>query len=81
MSKFKKVLNLFSYTGGFGVAAAVGGALWTHNVDSKLPCLRAARKNYALNGVEVDPADPRVFRRAYVIRFLTKRFAAKDVAR
>ncbi len=81
MSKFKKVLNLFSYTGGFGVAAAVGGALWTHNVDSKLPCLRAARKNYALNGVEVDPADPRVFRRADVIRFLTKRFAAKDVAR
>ena len=71
VSRDKRVLNLFSYTGGFGVAASAGGARCSHNVDSKAPCLNAARTNYALNGLEVDP-DGRSFRRSDVIRFLTR---------
>ena len=36
VSANKRVLNLFSYTGGFGAAASVGGAACSHNVDSKV---------------------------------------------
>ena len=36
VSSGKRVLNLFSYTGGFGAAASVGGAACSHNVDSKV---------------------------------------------
>ena len=70
------MLNLFSYTGGFGVAASVGGARCSHNVDSKAPCLAAAKVNYALNGLAVDP-DGRSFQRADVVRFLNR--TAKSV--
>lgn len=47
----KRVLNLFSYTGGFGVAAALGGAAEVVNVDSSQPALAAAERNFALNGI------------------------------
>ena len=36
VSAGKRVLNLFSYTGGFGAAASVGVAACSHNVDSKV---------------------------------------------
>ena len=71
ISAGRRVLNLFAYTGGFGVAAAAGGAACAHNVDSKAPCLAAARANYALNGLPVDP-DGRSFRKADAIRFLAR---------
>ncbi len=45
MSKNRKVLNCFSYTGGFGVAAGVGGALSVMNIDSSEPALVLGRKN------------------------------------
>ena len=47
----KKVLNLFSYTGGFGVAAALGGAEHVINVDTSVPALTMAAKNFALNNI------------------------------
>lgn len=47
----KKVLNLFSYTGGFGVAAALGGAEHVINVDTSAPALEMAAKNFTLNGI------------------------------
>ena len=47
----KKVLNLFSYTGGFGVAAALGGAEHVINVDTSAPALAMAEKNFALNNI------------------------------
>ena len=47
----KKVLNLFSYTGGFGVAAALGGAEHVINVDTSEPALAMAAKNFALNNI------------------------------
>ena len=49
------LLNLFAYTGGFALAAlARNPALRTVNVDSSAPALEQARRNYALNGIEVE---------------------------
>ncbi len=53
-SRGKQVLNLFSYTGGFSVAAATGGASHVVSVDSAEPAIEAAVRNFALNGL--DPA-------------------------
>ena len=50
----KRVLNLFSYTGGFGVAAALGGATEVINVDSSAPALAMAQKNFELNNIAPD---------------------------
>ncbi len=50
----KRVLNLFSYTGAFGVYAAAGGAASVTNVDISAPAIEQARENHALNGSEAD---------------------------
>ena len=50
----RDVLNCFSYTGGFGVAALLGGAKHVTQMDSSEPALEIAQKNAALNGL--DPA-------------------------
>jgi 23S rRNA (cytosine1962-C5)-methyltransferase len=44
------VLNLFAYTCAFGVAAAVGGACRTVNIDVAKAALERGRRNYALSG-------------------------------
>ena len=41
-----EVLNCFSYTGGFGLAAAAGGAKSVVNVDASQPALDLARRNF-----------------------------------
>ena len=46
----ERVLNCFSYTGGFGLAALRGGAKHVLNVDSSEPALVHARELAALNG-------------------------------
>lgn len=48
----KTVLNLFSYTCGIGIAAAVGGAKQVVNVDFSSFALAAGRENAQLNNVE-----------------------------
>jgi 23S rRNA (cytosine1962-C5)-methyltransferase len=48
----KRVLNLFSYSGAFGVYAAAGGAASISNVDVSAKAIDAARENHALNGSE-----------------------------
>ena len=45
----RRVLDLFCYTGGFGVAAACGGARHLTLVDSSGPALELARENLAAN--------------------------------
>lgn len=50
----KKVLNLFCYTGGFGIAAALGGAAEVVNVDTSAPALAMAQKNFELNNIAPD---------------------------
>jgi 23S rRNA (cytosine1962-C5)-methyltransferase len=46
----KRVLNLFSYTGAFGVYAAAGGAAEVENVDVSAAAIEGARRNHDLNG-------------------------------
>ena len=53
----RKVLNLFAYTGGFGLCAARGGAAEVVNVDSSRSGLEWARENARLNGLEGTPIE------------------------
>jgi 23S rRNA (cytosine1962-C5)-methyltransferase len=46
----RRVLNLFSYTGAFGVYAAAGGATFVGNVDGSEVAIDQARRNHDLNG-------------------------------
>ncbi len=50
LAKGRTVLNCFSYTGGFGIAALQGGATHVVNVDSSAPALEQASDNFVLNG-------------------------------
>jgi 23S rRNA (cytosine1962-C5)-methyltransferase len=50
-----EALNLFSYTGGFSVAAALGGAGHVVSVDVDRDAVALARENFRANGL--DPAD------------------------
>lgn len=51
-----RVLNCFSYTGGFSLAALKAGASEVISVDSSEPALQLAKQNAALNGVDVASA-------------------------
>lgn len=48
----RRTLNLFSYSGAFGVYAAAGGANAVVNVDVSAPAIEVARENHALNGFD-----------------------------
>ena len=52
LSKDKKVLNVFGYTGGFTVAALAGGAAQADTLDSSEAAILMAQKNVELNGFE-----------------------------
>jgi 23S rRNA (cytosine1962-C5)-methyltransferase len=49
---FQRVLNCYSYTGGFSVAALAGGAAHVTSVDSSGPALARATAHVALNGFD-----------------------------
>ncbi len=65
----RRVLNLFAYTCGFGVAAAAGGARSTTNVDAVPSALARGRRNYELNSL---PFDGRTFWKSDVVSALRK---------
>ncbi len=48
----RDVLNAYSYTGGFSVAALSGGAVAVTSVDSSAPALALARDNIRSNGFD-----------------------------
>jgi 23S rRNA (cytosine1962-C5)-methyltransferase len=48
----RRVLNLFSYTGAFSVAAAKAGAVEVVNVDLSAKAHARARRNFELSGVD-----------------------------
>ena len=48
----QRVLNCYSYTGGFSVAALAGGATEVTSVDSSGPALERATAHVALNGFD-----------------------------
>jgi 23S rRNA (cytosine1962-C5)-methyltransferase len=51
-SQRKKVLNLFAYTGGFSVNAALGDALEVTTVDVSSQYLDWCKDNFTLNGID-----------------------------
>ena len=48
----KTILNLFSYTGAFSVAAAMGGAIQTTSVDVANRSLEKTREQFEVNGID-----------------------------
>ncbi len=48
----RRVLNCFSYTGGFSVYAGTAGAKAVTSVDISKPATEQCRKNFALNGLD-----------------------------
>ncbi|MEQ1505650.1 MAG: class I SAM-dependent rRNA methyltransferase [Myxococcota bacterium] len=53
-SRGRSVVNLFAYTGGFSVAAALGGASRVITVDIAPDAIDDARENFRLNGIDPD---------------------------
>ncbi len=51
LSAGKRVLNLFSYTGAFSIAAGAGGALEVTNVDASKAAQALAKANVSASGV------------------------------
>lgn len=51
LAKGKRVLNLFSYSGGFSIAAGLGGAEQVTSVDLSEGAIVLARENWKLNGL------------------------------
>jgi 23S rRNA (cytosine1962-C5)-methyltransferase len=54
-----RVLDVFSYVGGWGIQAAVAGAARVVCVDSSAPALESLRSSAVLNGVEARVEDRR----------------------
>ncbi|MBN2339953.1 MAG: class I SAM-dependent rRNA methyltransferase [Deltaproteobacteria bacterium] len=73
-SRDRRVLNLFSYTGGFGMAAAMGGARSTVNIDNKNSALTYARQNYERNRLSFDQ---RTFFKCDVLYYLKRAASQK----
>jgi len=51
-SRDRRVLNAFSYTGGFSIYALKGGAQSVESVDSSQPAIDQAHRNAQLNGCD-----------------------------
>jgi 23S rRNA (cytosine1962-C5)-methyltransferase len=71
----KSVLNLFSYSGAFSVAALVGGASRAVDVDASAAALQLARELRRANGFEAAEAD---FVEADVFEDVRRRAAAGE---
>jgi 23S rRNA (cytosine1962-C5)-methyltransferase len=54
LARDRRVLDVFAYTGGFSVAAHIGGAASVTTVDSSGPALALAAENLRLNGAPTD---------------------------
>lgn len=55
LSRDRRVLNTFSYTGAFSVAAAAGGARQVTSVDVVAKPLAQAKRNFVLSGLDPTP--------------------------
>ncbi len=61
LAKGKSVLDAYSYTGGFGIAAAKAGATEVICLDSSAPALALAEESAAANGVSIKAVKADVF--------------------
>ncbi len=53
----KEVLNCFSYTGGFGIAAVSAGAHFVTNIDSSSESIELIEKNLLLNNMDLSKSE------------------------
>lgn len=67
LARGRRVLNLFSYAGGFSLHAVLGGATHTTSVDSAMAAHKSAQDSFRLAGI--DPA-PHTFACADAFAFL-----------
>lgn len=51
MAQGRRVLNLYGYTGGFSIAAGLGGAREVVTVDQSEPAIELAQRGWLLNGL------------------------------
>ncbi len=56
-AKDRRVLNCFSYTGGFAVSALLGGCKQVISVDTSQSALDIARQNVGLNNLDLSKAE------------------------
>lgn len=56
-AKGVEVLDCFTYTGGFSIAALKGGAKKVISIDSSAPALEALKKNVELNGLDISKSE------------------------
>ena len=75
IARARTVLNLFSYSGAFSVAALAGGARRAVDVDASEAALDLAREHRRANGFAADDAD---FVRADVFEDVRRRAAAGE---
>jgi 23S rRNA (cytosine1962-C5)-methyltransferase len=75
LARGKSVLNLFSYSGAFSVAALAGGAARAVDVDTSAAALELAREHRRENGFEAAEAD---FVEADVFEDVRRRAAAGE---
>ena len=59
-SEGKNVLNTFSYTGAFSVAAVLGGALKTTSVDLANRSMAKTIEQFSVNGIDYEQQDIKV---------------------
>lgn len=52
IARGKRVLNLYSYTGGFSIAAGMGGASRVHTVDIAPAAIELAKQSWEANGLD-----------------------------
>lgn len=57
LARGREVLNCFSYTGGFSVNAALGGAKQVTSVDLDAGAIALARRNFKENGLSAESHD------------------------
>jgi len=75
LARGRRVLNLFSYAGGFSLHAALGGAIAVTSVDVAAGAHATAQRSFALAGVSLDAHD---FVTADVWDFLERARARKQ---
>jgi 23S rRNA (cytosine1962-C5)-methyltransferase len=77
LAKGRRVLNLFSFTGAFGIRAVRGGATEVFNVDAAARSHLRCRQNLAASGLDPQactPLDGDVFKHLEKLRFRDEKF-------
>ncbi len=78
-SENRSVLNLFSYTSGFSVAAAKGGATKTVSVDLSKNFLEWSKRNFALNEIPIETHEFRAMDTREYLKWAKKKALSFDL--